>query len=173
MSKPVASLLLSLLLAACAAYSGRGLVPGRSTLGDVLRIMGPPAMEWNDADGSRQLAYVRGPMGTQTFMVRSRPDGTLDSIGNVLEPGVFRQVTAGLDENQVLRLLGPPAPGWTTYFPGRDELAWQWRYCDEWNALARFTVLLDAGRKTVRSTMSQREDQIGECGHDGSCWCGH
>ena len=172
MVKTAAACLLALLLAACASYSGRGLVAGQSTQEDVLRIMGQPAMTWADADGSRQLAFVRGPVGTQTFMVRIAPDGTLRSIDKALEPEVFQTVTAGLDEDQVLRLLGPPTPRWTAYFQPRDELAWQWRYCDEWNSPARFTVLFDASRKTVRSTFSLRDEEIGQCGHDGGCWCG-
>ena len=51
------SILSALLLVACASYSGRGLNAGESRLEDVLRIMGNPAMQWQDPDGARQLAY--------------------------------------------------------------------------------------------------------------------
>lgn len=57
-------------------------------------------------------------------------------------------------------------PAWTVYFKARDELVWEWRYCDAWNRLARFDVLFDATKEVVRSTLSIRE----ECGRD-SCWC--
>ena len=166
--------LFSLLLAACAGIGTGGLLPGHSGVDDVIRALGQPALEWREADGSRRLAFPRGPMGVHTYMARVGPDGRLRDIDNVLEPAVFARVTAGMSEDDVLRTLGPPVPGWTIYFPARDERVWEWRYCDEWNQLARFEVLFDGGRRTVRSTMSLREDQIGACGGaDGGCWCAH
>lgn len=163
----------ALLLAACAAYDGRGLRPGAAGLEEVRRVMGPPALEWRDADGSRQLAYPRGPGAVHTFMVRIGPDGRLQSIENVLEPRVFARVTPGLDRQQVLRLLGPSQPQWTVYYPARDELVWAWRYCDDWNQAAHFHVLFDGRDGPVRSTLSLTEAQLGRCGfgEGGGCWC--
>lgn len=164
-----------LLLAACASFDGRGLVAGEAVLDDVTRVMGRPKMAWVHADGSRQLAYPRGPMGTKTFMVRLGPDGRLLKIENVLEPAFFSQIKSSMTPDQVLRILGPSEPSWTRYFGARDELAWEWRYCDAWNQLARFDVLFDNARQSVRSTMSLRENQVGGCGGDdgASCWCSH
>ena len=59
------------LLAACAGYSGSNLKPGLSTLPEVVASMGEPALRWKDPDGGEQLAYPRGPAGTQTFMAVS------------------------------------------------------------------------------------------------------
>ena len=53
----LATLTLALLLSSCASYSGQGLVVGDSSYDEVIRVMGPPALEWTDAAGSRQLAY--------------------------------------------------------------------------------------------------------------------
>ncbi|SBT04719.1 conserved hypothetical protein [Candidatus Accumulibacter aalborgensis] len=50
--------------------------------------MGEPAMVWKNPDGSEQLAYPRGPAGTQTFMAYVGPDGTLQRIEKVLD-GAF------------------------------------------------------------------------------------
>ena len=166
--KHLALLFLSALLAACATAE---LKPGEARLEDVLRVMGRPAMRWQEPDGSQQLAYPHGPMGMRTEMAWIAADGRLQRIENVLDPKVFARVRAGMDKNQVLRLLGPSYPGWTVYFKARDELVWEWRYCDEWLEPARFDVLFDAGKEVVRSTLSQTESQMGLC--DQACLCSH
>ena len=161
---------LPVLLAACAGYSGNALIVGRSGVDDVVGVMGEPRMQWTDANGARRLAYPRGPMGVHTFMVLIGPDGKLLRIENVMTPQAFRGVQAGMSKDQVLRALGPPVPSWTVYFKARDELAWEWRYCDPWGQLARFGVLFDGSREIVRSTMTRTEDQTGNCA-DGACRC--
>jgi len=144
------------LLSACASYSGSGLRPGSDTLETVLQVMGVPAMRWQDADGSMQLSYPRGPSSPDSFMVRIDKNGKLQSIRNVLVPEVIAQIRAGMSKEQVLRLIGPPDPSRTVYFKARDELAWDWRYDDQGDDLAYFTVLFDASSGTVRSTMVMR-----------------
>lgn len=150
-----------LALAACAGYDGRGLQPGVASIDDVVLQMGPPAMRWQDADGSQQLAFPRGPEGVHTFMAFFSPDGRLLRIENVLQMSHFARIVAGRDDQAaVLRLLGPSNPVWTTYFKARDELVWEWLFCDDWNHLARFDVLFDGTTGRVRSTM-QRPDLRG------------
>jgi hypothetical protein len=74
------------------------------------------------------------------------------------------------DKESVLRLIGPPVPQWTNYFKARDELVWEWQFCDSWNQLARFDVLFDASTGVVR-TSYQRQALMGP---DGVApWCGH
>lgn len=159
-------MLSALLLAACAG--SRDLRPGESGMADVQRAMGEPALVWQDADGSTRLAYPLGPQGYQTLMLDIDAAGKLRSIENVLDMEHFAAIKPGMDKQQVLRALGPPQPAWTVYFKARDELAWEWRYCDVWNAAARFNVLFDATSETVRSTLSVRE----EC-HLSACLCAH
>lgn len=142
-----------LALSACASYSGRGLVPGSATVEDVQRTMGAPAMRWQDADGSVQLSYPRGPASPESFMVRIGPDGRLQSIRNVLEPDTVAKIKPGLTREEVLRLIGPPEPSWTMVFPARNELAWDWRYLEN-GQLAHFIVLLDNTTGIVRSSMT-------------------
>lgn len=150
-----------MLLSACAGYSGRGLEPGVARLADVLSVMGEPAMRWKNADGSEQLAYPRGPDGVHTFMVFVGADGRMESIGNVLDTPHFARVVAGKsDQAAVLRLLGPPVPQWTLYFKARDELAWEWLFCDDTNLMGRFNVLFDGTTGIVRNTL-QRQDMRG------------
>ncbi len=162
------SLSLLSLLSACASYSGSNLKPGQANLDDVLHVMGQPAMRWQDADGSQQLAYPRGPQGTDTFMVHVGADDVLQNIENVLTWETLTRIRPGMTKEQVLRMLGPPEPSWTIYFERRDELAWEWRYCDQWTEAARIDVLLDASRGVVRSTYSRVES----CGRS-ACTCGH
>ena len=151
------ALLVNILLTACASYSGSTLMPGEARLGDVESLMGPPAMRWQEADGSVQLAYPRGPFGFHTFMVKLGPDGRLQSIVNVLEDQGFAQIRAGLTKEEVLHVLGPPDYDRTVYFKARDELVWDWRFCSNFGAPSRFQVLFDNASGTVRSAMSQIE----------------
>ncbi len=164
-------MLSALLLVSCAGYSGSNLKPGEARLEDVVRVMGAPAMRWQEADGTQQLAYPRGPEGVHTYMVRIGADGRLQQITNVLEEETFARVRSGMNKSQVLKILGPSQPAWTSYYKARDELVWEWRYCDQWNELARFDVLFDATREVVRSTMNQTEVQRGLCGNADSCVC--
>jgi hypothetical protein len=155
--KPWVILLSIVLLAGCASYSGSGLKPGEARLDDVQALMGPPALRWQDADGSVQMAYPRGPLGFHTYMVLLGPDGRLQSIANVLEEESFARIRAGLAKEQVLRVLGPPDYSRSVYFKARDELVWDWHYCDVFGRPARFLVLFDGTSGAVRSTMTQLE----------------
>ena len=146
----------AMLLAGCASYGGRGLKPGAARLEDVQGLMGPPAMRWQDADGSVQLAYPRGPEGYHTFMVKLATDGRLQNIANVLDGQNFARIHGGMTKEQVLRVLGPP-PLRDTYFAARDELVWGWRFCTDFGTAAHFMVLFDATSGIVRSSMSQDE----------------
>jgi len=171
--RALAGLLFTLLLTACAGYDGRGLRPGQSGEEEVLRLMGPPALRWEDADGGSRLAYPRGPQGLHTYLVRIDPAGRLLGIENLLTPAHFARVERGMRPAQVERILGPvdPAHG-VSYFPARDELVWEWRYCAPWSQRARFYVLFDGSARVVRSTMSLDDP---EClgGRLSGCWCAH
>ena len=141
------------LLGACASYSGSALKPGESRLAEVLALMGEPALRWQDADGSIQLAYPRGPTGFHTFMARLAPDGRLQSMENVLDEEHFKRIRAGMSRDEVLRRIGPPDASRSAYFKARDELAWEWRFREVYGNPAHFIVLFDASKGSVRSTM--------------------
>lgn len=155
------SLIGTLLLAACASYSGSGLTPGEARLDKVQALMGQPALRWQDADGSVQLAYPRGPAALDTYMVRLAPDGRLQNIANVLDEQTFARIRAGMSKDEVLRLIGPPDHSRSAYFKARDELAWEWRFREIHGNPARFVVLFDASAGRVRGTMilPERDDR--------------
>lgn len=172
LARRIVGLSLAAGLTACAGYGGSGLEAGRSDIGAVMRAMGAPALQWTTDDGRRQLAYPRGPQGLHTFMAHIGPDGKLERIENVLTAEHFARVRPGMTTEDVTRLLGPVtlADG-VTYFPRRDELVWDWRYCSDWNEITRFHVLFDGTAHTVRSTMSVPELSCGSS-DGGTCWCG-
>lgn len=140
------------LLSGCASYSGSGLAPGSANLDDVLRTMGPPAMRWDHADGSKQLSYPRGPSSPESFMVNIGTDGKLQSIRNTLQPVTMGRIKPGLTKEDVLHLLGPSEPSWTAYSPALNELAWDWRYLENGKP-AHFIVVFDNTTGLVRSSM--------------------
>ena len=135
-----------------------------------MRIMGDPAMRWQDPDGSQQLAY---PRGIHSFMVHIGSDGRMQRIENVMDMKTFARIRPNMTKSQVLRILGPSEPSGSAHFKARDELVWEWHYCDEWNEPARFDVLFDDSKDVVRSTMSLTESQLGLCGSKGGCICAH
>ncbi|MGB4468088.1 MAG: hypothetical protein WBH99_08135 [Azovibrio sp.] len=144
---------LTLLLSACAG------LPDRATEGELQQRLGTPAMHWEAADGRLQLAYPTGPMGFATWMVWLGPDRRLEKLENVLDTAHFARIQPGQSQAEVLSILGPPIPSRTVYYEARDELVWEWRYCDDWAEPARFHVLFDGRTKTVRSTLSLTESQ--------------
>ncbi len=150
--KRIVAPLLCLVAAACASYDGRNLRPGVSTEAEVRSTMGPPALEFDSADG-RRLAYPRGPLGTQTFMADVGTDGVLLGVRQVLNDEVFRQIHAGMTRDEVLRTIGPP--GETMGFKLSGNVAWDYRYVDTWGYQAIFSVTFDRNG-IVASTFSQR-----------------
>lgn len=170
--KAIIALIWTVLIAGCATYDGRGLQPGVSSLDEVIQLMGEPPMRFDEPDGSQLLAYPRGPAGYHTYMLRIDPGGLLISRENVLEPKHFARLRQGMTEDEVLRVIGPPWPNWTIYFAARDELVWEWRWCDDFGEPARFNVLFDGSTRQLRSTASLTERQSIQFGWDvGRRWC--
>jgi len=92
-------------------------------------------------------------------MVFLGADGRLRRIENVLDVPHFARLEPGKsDQATVLRLLGPSDPAGTVYFKARDELVWEYRYCDDWGEATRFDVLFDATSGLVRTTYQWREN---------------
>jgi hypothetical protein len=103
------ALILAGCLAACAAYDGRGLVPGQSTGVEVERLMGPAADKLAAPDGGNVLFFTRAPEGRHTYAARIAPDGRLLAIEQRLAPEYFGKVIPGKSAKQDVRaLLGPP-----------------------------------------------------------------
>lgn len=160
-------LLLSLWLAACASYDGRGLEPGRADTAEAEALMGAPAVRWREADGGETLVYPRGPQGIHTWFLRFDAAGRLLQRENVLDMRHFARIRPDMTPDEVVRILGPSVAHWTIRYEARNELVWEWRYCDDWNEPARFNVLFDATTLRVRSTAAATEALRGV---DGIGW---
>jgi hypothetical protein len=104
-------------------------------------------MVWKNPDGSEQLAYPRGPAGTQTFMAYVGPDGKLQRIENVLNTANFARIQAGMSKDQVLRILGPSGSQWTQFYSRSNQLAWSWLFCNSWNVQEFFDVMFDGTQR--------------------------
>lgn len=171
MQKRISLFLLTLLLSACASLGGPNFTPGTTTQGEVFSYMGPPAHYSEEANGVKRFFWPTGPAGTSTIMARFDVKQRLLTYEEVLNMPHFAGIQSGMSMDEVKHLIGPPYAGWTTYFKARDELVWEWRYCDSWNGAARFNVLFDGTSKKVRSTLSLTESQV--FGWRSSPPCGH
>jgi hypothetical protein len=108
-AKNLVTLALVLALAACAAFNGRGLVPGVSTAADVQALMGLPAEKISVADGDTVWYYPRQPFGMETYAVSIAPNGTMRSIEQRLTELNLRKLVPGVTtQAQARELLGPP-----------------------------------------------------------------
>ncbi len=152
-SSPLFALTILALLAGCASYSGRGLKPGIATETEVREEMGAPAATWETPGGST-WAYPRGPLGLETFLVRFHASGKLELIEQVLDDDHFAQIKAGMTQDDVLHLIGPPFQ--TIKFPRTDDTSWDYRYRDTWSQTALFSVIFDQAG-LVKGTFKQRE----------------
>jgi hypothetical protein len=103
-----APLALLALLAGCAGYDGRGLVPGQSTLAEVDGLMGPAA-DKRVRGAETHYYYPRLPAGGQTYVARIGADGRLLGIEQRLTEANIKTLerdTTRADE--VSALFGPP-----------------------------------------------------------------
>ena len=101
-------LILLFLVAGCAGFDGRGLVPGQSTQRDVEALMGQPADKRVVAQGETVLWYPQLPYGHASYAARIAPDGRLIAIEQRLTEGNINKVTKGTSAAAVRDLLGPP-----------------------------------------------------------------
>lgn len=134
-------LMVAIAAAGCAAYDGRGLRPGASTEADVRAVMGPPALEMRDPDGSRALYYPKGPQGRHTYVAEVSSSGVLRDVRNVLNDDVFNGIRPGLTADDVLRRIGPPRE--KAYFPNLRQTAWDYKFTDTWGYESILSVMLD------------------------------
>jgi hypothetical protein len=97
------------LLAGCAWYDGRGLVPGQSTASDVQALMGAPAERLTVSNGDTVWYYPRGPEGMHTFAVHMSSSGVMQSIDQLLAVENLTKLVPGVTmTGQVREQFGPP-----------------------------------------------------------------
>jgi hypothetical protein len=102
-------LILTLLLAGCASFDGRGLVPGQSTVAEVEKAMGRAAEKRPGANGETVYYYPHLPWGYATYAARIGGDGKLVRVEQRLtEENIGRLKPGATRADEVRDLLGPP-----------------------------------------------------------------
>jgi hypothetical protein len=102
-------LLACTLVAGCASVApDHGLAPGKATGAEVLAQMGQPAMTLERPGGGQQLYFTHWPWGRATYVATIGPDGVLREMEQRLSYWNIHKVRAGMTEDGVRRLLGPP-----------------------------------------------------------------
>lgn len=125
-----------LMLAGCASYSGRGLVPGVSTAAEVDAVMGPAAERRAGPNGETVLWYPRLPYGRESYAARIGADGKLIAIEQRLtEDNLGYLVKGKTTTEDVHDLFGPPNK--VNQFPRMQREIWTYQMPaqTEWKVL--------------------------------------
>src|SRR5438445_13723555 len=118
--------LLLFLLAGCASYSGRGLVPGQSSAAEVEAVMGLAADKRPGPDGETVLWFPRMPYGDGTYAAHIGADGRLIAIEQRLtEENIAKIERGNTTADQVLDLIGPPYR--VDQFPRMERDIWTYQ----------------------------------------------
>jgi hypothetical protein len=119
----------TLLLAACASFDGRGLVPGQSTESQVLGLMGPPVESRQLPGGAKAHYFSRLFEGRAMFVATIGPDGVLQSLEQRLtRENIGKLVADQSTADDVRALFGPP--GAVGYLPLKPREWWEYKYYD-------------------------------------------
>jgi hypothetical protein len=106
--KRIIGFLALLLLAGCASFDGRTLVPGQSTAKEVSALMGEPALVLKRPAGESLQYHERYLEGPAMFVARIGADGRLRGIDQRLVYSNIHTVKEGMRADEVRELLGPP-----------------------------------------------------------------
>ena len=142
--------LIAALLPACDGFNLKALKPGVSSALEVRDRMGPPSMEWKDADGTLTWEYSRTPEGMVNYMIVIGADNVLREVRQVLTEENFGKVKAGMSKEEVRRLLGKPAH--ELYFPLKKEHVWDWKTKSETSMDWFFNVHFDEDGRVLKTS---------------------
>jgi hypothetical protein len=114
-----------LLLAGCASYDGRGLIPGQATAEQVEALMGP-STDKRTVGNETWVYYSRQPYGLTNYVARIGQDDRLIAVEQRLtEENVAKIVRGQTRRDEVFQLLGPPYRVWN--FPRMPREVPEWR----------------------------------------------
>jgi len=100
-----------LVVAACmsvGAAAAASLEPGKSTAQEVIAEMGKPALEVKRPNGDQILYFEKYPWVRSVQAATIGPDGKLRGIEERLTKQNIYSIRAGMREQEVRELLGPP-----------------------------------------------------------------
>jgi outer membrane protein assembly factor BamE (lipoprotein component of BamABCDE complex) len=104
----VIGFLAGLLLAGCASFDGRTLVPGQSSANEVVALMGEPALVLKRTQGETLQYHERYLTGPAMYVARIGANGVLRGIEQRLVYENIHKVKEGMRAAEVRELLGPP-----------------------------------------------------------------
>lgn len=144
--KLVATILVVLALAGCAAIPTSRSIHDGETQTDVRAKLGTPAAERKLASGDTAWYYVTGPSGFFTYRVVFGAGGSVTGYSQVLTRENFMAVPPGVSRDAVLDRLGPPIERMTFERTGTE--VWTYRWLD-----GTFEMLADAVFDTHKGTL--------------------
>lgn len=98
--------------------------PGTTTESRILSTYGKPSYRTPGPDNTTTLVYATQPEGVSCLMVDIDAQGRVVNAREALGEHNQWRVRAGMDQDQVTRLLGPHRS--EEYFPLSGELVWDW-----------------------------------------------
>jgi len=119
------------LLAGCASFDGRTLVPGKSTRTEVEATMGRPAEVLARPNGDTRLYFSRLPFGREIYVATVGGDGVLRSLERTLTRKNIASLKEGMQAQQVRELLGPPYRIVYMKLIERDVWEYPWRIVED------------------------------------------
>ena len=145
MRSSYALIMLSLvtLLGGCAGV--RSIAPNQSTLAGVYASLGRPTDIRFDERGDELWEYARGPMGTETYLIRTANDGRVTAVTQLLTEAQFEKILPGkMTKTDVRDLLGRPSDQAFLH----NGTSWTWRV-DLKPPTGHFVVRFDANDTVV------------------------
>jgi len=153
------------LIAACASFSGTGLVPGKSTGAEAERLMGRPAQRLSLPNGDSALYFSRQPYGRAVFVVTVGPDGVMKSIEQRMERENIAKIVPNVwTKKEVAELFGPP--GDRGRLPRQQRDWWEYRYFLDYQRRVVWVQYSDDGVVREVLDMIDPEDEKNRDGKD-------
>lgn len=134
----IATLIVVMLFAAAltGCASPRSVAPG-ATVVDVLARVGPPTDIRIDQNGDELWEYATGPVGTETYLVRSGVDRRVKEVTQLLTEDQMNKIVPGkMTKADVRHLLGKPSEQTFT----AAGTVWSWRFRRDGVQLGYLTV---------------------------------
>lgn len=152
------------LLAGCASFDGRGLVPGQSTAKDVEALMGAPAERIKLADGDTNWYYPRQPTGRMMYAVRMSPGGVMRSREQLLtEQNIARLYRDTTTREQARVIVGPPWQVSRLERQGREVWEYNMFNAEQYD----YFLYLQFSEDGILREAMMLKDYAKESGHDG------
>jgi hypothetical protein len=119
-------------IAGCASFDGRNLVPGKSTRAEVEATMGRPAEVLAKPNGDTRLYFSRLPFGREIYVATVGGDGVLRGIERTLtRKNISVNLKEGMRAAEVRELLGPPYRSVYMKLIDRDVWEYPWRIVED------------------------------------------